>query len=88
MGSGPVTVTMPDGEVVQGEYQLTENAAVGMGAGGRTAAAIGYGSGRPVVVNAIGNRGTMMNCEGALDIGGHGSVICETNRGQRYRTMI
>jgi hypothetical protein len=89
LGSGPVTITMPDGEVLQGEYQVTENAAIGMGfSGGRSATAIGYGSGRPVVVNAVGNRGTIMNCEGALDIGGHGSLICQTGRGQRYRMMV
>jgi len=27
LGRGPVTVTMPDGEILKGEYQLTENAA-------------------------------------------------------------
>jgi hypothetical protein len=47
LGRGPVTVTMPDGEVLQGEYQVTENASVGFGiVGGHTFSGVGYGSGR------------------------------------------
>jgi hypothetical protein len=89
LGRGPVTVTMPDGEILRGEYQVTENAAVGFGfAGGRTATAIGYGSGRPVVISATGDRGTILNCEGTADVGGHGSGICQTSQGHRYRVMF
>jgi hypothetical protein len=74
---------------MRGEYQITENAAVGIGfSGGRTATAVGYGSGRPVVISATGDRGTIMNCEGAADIGGHGSGVCETSRGFKYRFMF
>lgn len=89
LNRGPVTVTMPDGEVLTGEYQVTDNAAVGIGfAGGHTATAIGFGSGRPVAVNAVGNRGTIMTCDGAIDIGGHGSLVCQTNHGTKYRIMV
>jgi hypothetical protein len=78
MGRGPVTVTMPDGEILHGEYQVTENAAVGIGfAGTQTETAIGYGSNRHVVISATGDR-TIMNCDGTADIGGHGSGICQT----------
>jgi hypothetical protein len=31
LGHGPVTITMPDGEILHGEYQVSENAAVGLG---------------------------------------------------------
>lgn len=80
MGRGPVTVTMPDGEILRGEYQVTENAAVGIGfAGTQTATAIGYGSNRHVVISATGDHGTIMNCDGTADIGGHGSGICQTS---------
>jgi hypothetical protein len=89
LGHGPVTVTMPNGEVLHGEYQVTENAAVGFGlAGAHIATAVSYGSGRPVVISATGERGTILNCEGAADIDGHGSGICETNKGHRYRVMF
>jgi len=88
LGHGPVTVTMPDGEILKGEYQLTDNTAVGVGfAGSHTATAIGVGSGRHVVINATGPRGTILNCDGTADIGGKGSGVCETNRGAHYRVM-
>jgi hypothetical protein len=89
LGHGPVTATMPDGEVLRGEYQVTENAAVGFGvSGARTTTAVGYGSGRPVVINTVGERGTIMNCEGTADLGGHGSAVCQTNKGGKYRVMF
>ena len=89
LGHGPITVTMPDGEILRGEYQITENAAVGIGfAGTHTATAVGFGSGRPVVISATGDRGTVMNCEGSVDIGGHGSAVCENSRGGKYRVMF
>ena len=89
LGRGPVTVTMPDGEILKGEYQLTENASIGFGfSGARSATAIAYGSGRPVVISAVGDRGTIMNCEGAADIGGHGSGLCQTSKGMKYRVMF
>lgn len=88
MGHGPVTMTMPDGEVLQGEYQITENAAVGMGFSGlRSSTAVAFGSGRRVVISAVGGRGTISNCEGTVDIGGHGSGICDI-RGAKFRMMF
>jgi len=73
LGRGPVTVTMPDGEVLRGEYQVTENATVGYGfAGAHPVGGAAYGSGRPVVISATGDRGTIINCEGSADISGHG----------------
>ncbi|MFZ1922284.1 MAG: hypothetical protein WA280_04860 [Xanthobacteraceae bacterium] len=88
-GHGPVTVTMPDGEILTGEYQVTENEAVGLVmAGTHVATAMAAGSGRPVAVNATGSRGTIMSCDGALDVGGHGTLVCHTNRGTNYRVMV
>jgi hypothetical protein len=88
-GRGPVTVTMPDGEILHGEYQVTEDAAVGIGfAGTHAATAIGYGSNRRVVISATGDHGTIMNCDGTADIDGHGSGTCETSRGFKYRVMF
>jgi hypothetical protein len=89
LGRGPVTVTMPDGEVLQGEYQVTNNDAVGVGfSGTHMATAIASGGGRPVAVNAVGPRGTILTCDGALDIGGHGALVCQTSHGTKYRVMV
>jgi hypothetical protein len=89
IGRGPVTVTMPDGEILKGEYQVTNNDSVGVAfAGGHMATALASGSGRPVAVNATGPRGTIMTCDGALDIGGHGTLVCQTNHGTKYRVMV
>lgn len=74
---------------VRGEYQITENAALGLAvAGAHVATAVGLGSGRQVVVNAVGDRGTISNCEGTAGLGGHGSGICHDSRGGNYRFMF
>lgn len=89
LGHGPITITMPDGEIIKGEYQIAENAAVGMGvAGGRLATAVTYGSGRHFVGNGVGDRGTISACEGVVDIGGHGFGDCQDSRGAKYRIMF
>jgi hypothetical protein len=89
IGRGPVTVTMPDGEVLTGDYQVTNNDSVGVAfAGGQMATGFASHSGRPVAVNATGPRGTILTCDGALDIGGHGTLICQTNHGTHYRVMV
>jgi hypothetical protein len=88
VGRGPITVTTPDGVVLHGEYQITENAALAFGFSGRySATAVGFGGGRHVVASAFG-AGHRMNCEGTLDIGGHGSLICESETGADYRIMV
>lgn len=90
LGRGPVTVTMPDGEILKGEYQVTENASVGVAfSGSRMATGMAYGSGRHTVANAVGDRGTIMNCDFVLDLGGHGSGLCQTSpQNAQYRVMI
>jgi len=89
LGHGPVKVTMPDGEILTGEYQVEENAAIGIGfAGAQSFSTVGFGSGRPVVLSATGDRGTIMNCTGTADIGGHGFAECNTSPGNKYRIMF
>jgi len=88
LGHGPVTITMPSGEILHGEYQITEDAAVGIAiAGARTATAVGYGSNRHTVVSANGPQ-TIMNCDATADVGGHGSGICQTDKGLKYQVMF
>lgn len=86
-GNGPVTVTMPNGEILRGEFQVTRNETVGVGFfGARSTTAISAGTSSGVM-SAIGDRGTVINCDGVLDIGGHGSGACEISQGARYRVM-
>ena len=88
LGRGPITVTLADGTVLHGEYQVTENAALGFGFSGRySATAVGFGSGRHVVASAYG-ADHRMNCEGVIDTGGHGSLICESETGADYRVLV
>ncbi len=84
-GNGEVTVVMASGVVLQGEYQVIQNASVGFGfAGGQTATALAFGS-SPVSATAVGPDGTIMNCEAGVGGFGHGSGVSETNHGARYR---
>lgn len=78
LDNGPVTITMPNGEVLRGEYQVTQNAAAALAITGRhLTTAVGVGGDSPVVINAVGNRGTIMNCEGTADLDGNGSAVCD-----------
>ena len=86
---GPITVTMPDGEVLKGQYRVISNAAIGYGfAGTQMVTTAGFGGGSPVMASAVDQRGTMMNCQGAVDLGGHGALDCSTNDGARWRMMF
>ncbi len=88
-GGGPLTVTMPDGEVLKGEYRVISNVGIGFGFGARgTATAIGAGGSSPVAASVVGSHGTVMTCDGAVDLGGRGVADCATNRGARYRMMF
>jgi hypothetical protein len=84
---GGVGLTMPDGEILQGEYQVLENVSVGMTASGQFAATGLPAGSRHVIVHATGPR-TTMSCEGLANAEGHGSVICEMNNGAHYRVLF
>jgi hypothetical protein len=77
---GPVTITMPDGEILEGNYIVARDGAIAIGfSGGRTATAIGVGNGGVQFV-AKGPR-TEMLCRGSVSIGGHGNGQCQTVEG-------
>lgn len=96
-GYGPATMTMPDGEVLQGHYRLAVGGAVSSG----YATAVGpYGAAtvsssavttpmqNPFTLQATGNRGTTITCQGSAGGLGHGDAICSTNRGAQYQMMF
>jgi hypothetical protein len=89
LGRGPVTVTMPDGEILHGEYQITKSAAGGVSIPGvQIGSTVADGSSRHVVISANSDRGTIINCDGATDTAGRGSGTCETSRGYKYRVTF
>lgn len=96
-GYGPVTVTMPDREVLTGHYRLMLGAAVATGFGtayGPRGAAFATGTSTiipttgPFVLQAVGNRGTMIACQGTAGGMGHGTMECATNHGAQYQVMF
>src|SRR5208282_846039 len=77
MGSGPVTITMADGEVLTGEYHVAFGGGVGMSfAGGQSATTLLITDG-PVQFVATGPK-TQILCRGTSSTAGHGNGQCQS----------
>ena len=96
-GHGPATVTMRNGEVLNGHYRLAVGGAVSTGFGiasGPRGITVLNGSStavplqNPFNLQATGGQGTTTMCEGAAGGLGHGEAICTTNRGAQYQMMF
>ncbi len=96
-GYGPVTVTMPDGEILTGHYQLAIGGTVSSGfatATGPGGSAFASGAAttvpinNPFILQATGNRGTSISCQGSAGGLGHGNTVCVTNRGAHYQLVF
>ena len=96
-GYGPATVTMPNGEVLTGNYRLAVGGAVSTGfatVSGPRGTAFGSGTSanipmqNPFTVQAVGNRGTYMICQGSAGGMGHGEAVCTTNTKAEYQMMF
>ena len=96
-GYGPATVKMPGGEVLNGHYRLAIGGAVATGFGnasGPMGTAVVSGSSsvvpmqNPFMLQAAGNRGTTMTCQGSAGGLGHGGAVCTTNRGAEYQMIF
>jgi len=80
VGRGPVTITMPDGEVLTGTWRVAFGGAVGMGfSGGSSSTAIVVGDGNVQFV-ASGPK-TEILCRGTSSPFGHGTGECQTYEG-------
>jgi hypothetical protein len=80
---GAVGVTMPDGEILRGEYEILENASIAATPSGQFApTGLPLGS-RHVVARATGVQ-TTMSCDGLTDGKGHGSATCGMSNGAHY----
>jgi hypothetical protein len=96
-GYGPATVTMPDGEVLNGHHRLALGGAVTTGYGissGSRGTSVVTGSSTvmpmqgPWMLQATGNRGTTITCQGSAGGMGHGDAVCTTNHGAQYQMMF
>lgn len=77
---GPITITMPDGEILKGEYRVAFGGGAGMafsGANSATALVITDG---PVQFVASGPK-TQILCRGTSSAMGHGNGQCQTYEG-------
>jgi len=80
VGQGPVTITMPNGEILDGHYRVAFSGAEAFAfSGTHSATAIAIGDG-PVQFVASGPK-TQILCRGTSSIGGHGNGQCETDTG-------
>ena len=96
-GYGPATVTMPDGEILNGHYRLIIGGAISNGfasASGPRGSAFASASAmsvpfeNPFVLTVSGAHGTTMICNGSGGGAGHVSALCETNHGAQYQMMF
>lgn len=102
IGHGSIAVTMPDGETLQGEYNVIDNTSLSFGSiYGSVYGSNGYAyaSGGGMSVNTpgaqhgeavlIGDRGTTMQCEMVVSSWtGRGSGACKSSKGTIYKVMF
>jgi hypothetical protein len=102
-GNGTITINMPDGEILTGQYSIVQSGAMGFGsiyasvnnnAGG---SASGFGMSRntaletasPGMASLFGNKGTSMQCEFYNDNRTHhGYGGCRTTKGALFRLQF
>ena len=98
-GHGELTIAMPDGEVLNGEYTIVRQGAIGFGSiiasvsgPGGSAYGSGFASGyameggSPGMASVYGTKGTSMQCEFYNDNwSGHGYGGCRSSTGALYR---
>ena len=77
VGSGPVTITMADGEVLTGQYRVAFGGSAGMAFSGNQSATAIVITGGPVQFVAKGAK-TQMLCRGTSSTMGHGNGQCQT----------
>lgn len=100
-GHGTLEITMPDGELLQGEYSIVFGSSIGFGnifatayGAGGAASANGFstnvaisGSGQGSAVLS-GDRGTSIQCEFLNNnLTGHGYGACRSSKGGLYRMV-
>jgi hypothetical protein len=97
LAGGTISVVMPDGNRLEGQYTLIASPNVGLGcdagcSGGRAAFATDqlrfFPGARPALAVATDGRGGSMTCRLAVDLTVHGAGLCRTDRGENYSVMF
>jgi hypothetical protein len=92
-------MTMPDGEVLKGEYSVVRGGAVqfgsifesvygpgGVATGTGTSSSYSVSGSRTGMASAFGSKGSSMDCEFYNDnVSGHGMGACKSSQGALYR---
>ena len=98
-GSGEITVILPTGETLTGEYSTTDNSSYGFGniygsvygsggyaTGSASATSVNVAGSSPGVATLYGDKGTSMTCEYFVNnLSGHGAGACKASNGAVYR---
>ena len=84
---GPIKVTMPDGEVLTGSFQVAQQGAIvsAFGTGGSATAFASSGGGN--FYAAASGPKTTMTCRGNVSFG-HGGGECRTQDGAAYQVQL
>ena len=88
LGRGPVTVTMPDGEVLTGQFEVAQGgaSATAFGPHGTTSSAFAMSGGGNFYAAATAPH-TSIICEGNVSFG-HGGGICRTTAGAIFQIQL
>jgi len=97
LAGGTISVVMPDGNRLEGQYTLIASPDIGLGcdagcSGGVAAFATDplrfFPGARPALAVATDGRGGSMTCRLAVDLAVHGAGLCRTGRGEDYRVTF
>ncbi len=102
LGHGSISVTMPDGEVLKGEYDVVERGSSSFGSvygsvygpggnasGMATGSALAIPNSSEGTAVLLGSRGTSMTCEFVTNNWtGKGNGACKSSSGGLYRAMF
>jgi hypothetical protein len=98
-GHGTITVTLPDGEVLEGEYSTADNSSYQFGSvyasvygtggsayGTASGGSVGISGSSPGIASFFGSKGTSMNCEYFVNnITGSGGGACKDSKGRLWK---
>lgn len=97
LGAGTMTMTLPSGEVLKGQFSTVNGPSTAFGSGSASIGGItggGFGSmvaspgSRLGFAELMGNKGTTAQCEFEANPWSHGSGLCKFSNGAEYRVMF